>query len=185
MAALGPDHLPRGVVAPQPGNTFDDLTDRLHIGHGGAEVPRLGDVGAVAEQPFGQQQVAAQRFQHVLPGPRRARAADVDHAGPRSWPERNLGSAGSPPSRRRRSHCRRARWPWRLRRRPGTRRAKPPRRFRCRPCWRCTDHVRRVPRSPGRATPIRGFRSTCRWSPRRPRAPRGSGERPPARGSCR
>ena len=164
-------------AAPSPHCADDpcgDPADRPRIRIRRTEVPRLAEIFGIGVQPFGQHQVAAQRFQHVLPRTHACGLRIVDRLAVGRAPACSRAAAGPRPSRRRRSRCRRARSP-----RPpldahGRRRTTadtPPSPVRRSPWSCCRDRGRPSPRSRDRPRATRGSRSTCRWSPRPRRGP--------------
>jgi hypothetical protein len=67
MRMLAAVILPHCAFAPQSGHLLDDPADRLGIILVRTKVPSLGESDTILVQAFGQRQVAAQRFQHMLP----------------------------------------------------------------------------------------------------------------------
>jgi len=68
------------TVAPDPGQIVDDPRHRFGIVVVRAEVPAFSVLSTFGVELFGKRQIARERFEHMLPGPDRIRAADHDLA---------------------------------------------------------------------------------------------------------
>src|SRR5262245_3046268 len=71
--------LPTRSVLPQRHQALDEMRDRLLAISAGTEIPALGKGRALVREPLRQQQIARERFQHVLPGPYGMRAANLEN----------------------------------------------------------------------------------------------------------
>ncbi len=70
--------LVAGAVAPKGAKLFDQPLNGFRIGVVGAKIPGFGKLGTFAVELFGQQQVAAQRLEDMLPGAQGCGIADQD-----------------------------------------------------------------------------------------------------------
>ncbi len=111
LGRIGPlVDLPPKRALPQLREPSDDPLDRHRIARPRAEVPGPRGLGALA-QPLGEQQVAAERVEHVLPGAHRMGVSHQQR--PVARLQRPQGVGQQPvlaPVARLRSRSRRARW---------------------------------------------------------------------------
>src|ERR1700680_4696142 len=77
---------PACPLAPECGYVLDNVAHRLHVLNGGTEIPGLRKIGFTFPEALRQQQVTAERLQHVLPRasggriPNRDSRADAERA---------------------------------------------------------------------------------------------------------
>ncbi len=163
-----------GPCSPAPGRhqPLDQLRNGKSLARQGAEIPGIAPGGVVGLQhPSGQGEVAAERFQDVLPGPNGPRRADRHGPAGRQAADGVGHQPVAGPVAPADHVARPAPWPALRRDRPaaGGRRtsggSRPPP-ARPHPCWRCTDRGRPAGRSRGIPIPVPDSRSTCRWWPR-------------------
>ena len=88
--------LPGDPAVPQLRQPVGHVADGDLVALAGAEVPGLRELGRLPHR-LGQQQVAAERVQHVLPGPDRVGVADRGPACPASAPRIRSGTSRSSP----------------------------------------------------------------------------------------
>ena len=95
MRMLAAVELPARTVAPLSDEPLDDPLHRSRVLVARAEVPAFGETRTIGAEPFRQHQVAAQRFQHVLPRAHGVRIADDDRLAALEMARRMSGTSRS------------------------------------------------------------------------------------------